>query len=785
MSFVVQSVHLENFRTHESLDFSPNEKGVTVIKGENGTGKSSLIDAIAWCIYGIKPNGVAKNTDLRRHHMDLDTEKTSVKVNIKLPDSSEYEIERRILGKKGSAECDVRQIVRNGNSVSKEHVAGASVTHATEFILRIIGVNEKGFLASMFVQQKQVDELLTASPKDRSAVIEKMTGITALTEAVADIRADLRDAKKTMELYGNDSQDYNIEEIKSGIEEKSKNLQSLEKEYDKTVEKGKLLKKEFLELQEIHKHQSEVLTKLDKQNAVYGLVSNEYENLKESLGETEKRLKEKEDSLAKLEGSLQGKSAEEVLDEYNKKNSELSNVSYTLENLNKETPFLQDSVNEGVNLCAYLYKQGLISTELSGDLTSQYVASAVKELKEVQSDLLNNKDKLSGEIKDLNESISQKDFMYTSNVKVIAALSNEEGECPTCHQKPANLKELLDGLHKTNDSLSKEKQDLENEKNKLSGELDSIVVNIANIDSNLETLATAEQSSVELFEKNEKIKSLESQKNKLSVEVEDMQELYSLVNNVYSVQKDVNNVRIELANIADRVKEKESKKKELLAEKKALEQEAEGFSGFEERQDNIDSMSQTLDVLRTKVSDIKIEKNSLHNAIEYDNKTLSQAEASKERYEKSVNTYEKIASSSKIVSGFRENLIEEVVPEISLKASALLQKFTDGKFVGIYLDKSYKAQVEQADGVRIDVGLLSGGELSAVALSLRLAIAMISHKGESVSTMILDEVLVSQDESRVENIVNTIKESLDGQVILIGHNGDVISSIADKIVELG
>src|SRR5699024_8079100 len=260
-------------------------------------------------------------------------------------------------------------------------------------IMYIVGINVTYVLTSLYVKQKQLDEILTASPKKRFAVIEKMTGITALTEAVAGIRTDLRDAKKTMELYGNDSQDYNIEEIKSGIEEKSKNLQSLEKEYNKTVEKGKHLKKEFLELQEIHKHQSDVLTKLDKQNAVYGLVSNEYENLKESLVETEKRLKEKETSLAKLEGSLQGKSAKEVLDEYNKKNGELSNVSYTLESISKETPFLQDSVGEGVNLCAYLYKQGLISTELSGDLTSQYTASAVEELKAVQSDLLNNKDK--------------------------------------------------------------------------------------------------------------------------------------------------------------------------------------------------------------------------------------------------------------------------------------------------------------------------------------------------------------------------------------------------------
>lgn len=139
-----------------------------------------------------------------------------------------------------------------------------------------------------------------------------------------------------------------------------------------------------------------------------------------------------------------------------------------------------------------------------------------------------------------------------------------------------------------------------------------------------------------------------------------------------------------------------------------------------------------------------------------------------------------------MVSSYREVLIENVIPEISYVASELLQKFTDGKFVGMELDSSYKAKVQLPDGSSRDTGLLSGGELSAVALALRLAIALISY-GNNVgtSTMILDEVLVSQDENRVENIITTMKEKLQGQVILIGHNGDIISSIADNIVELG
>lgn len=785
MSFVVKEVYLENFRTHDSLEFKPNEKGVTVIKGENGTGKSSLIDAIAWGIYGIKPNGVTKNADLRRHHMDLNTEKTLVRLVIELPDASEYEIERRILGKKGSTECDVWKLVKKPNGeVEKEHVAGTSVTHASEFILRVVGVNEKGFLASMFVQQKQVDELLTASPKDRSAVIEKMTGITALTEAVADIRVDLRDAKKTMELYGNDLQDFNFDEIKEEIAEKTRQLEVLDKDYADTVDIGKSTKSELLKLQETHKYQSEIMNRLDKQNTVYTLVYNEYSRLKESFASTKAKLEEKTSSLSLLEKSLGTSSAQDILNEYNKKNKEFNNLSYSIQSVNKEVDNLYTIVGKGISLSVHLFEQGLISTELTGDLTASYAVSAIRDLKECRINLVKKQEELSCNIENLNSSIAQKKFMFTSNRNAIDALSNEDGKCPTCHQTPNNLKELLDGLAKSNEVLSKEKDELELDKEKLSGELDSVNTSIENVDEHVSSLSKVELAVKELGEKKRNIKSLKKHKEKLSAEVDSMQELYSLANNARSLESDVATVRNEYADIENKAKAKKLEAKEAKDEKDKLQKEVDGFEGFDERDAKISDMSGELESLRAKVSNIKIEKNSIANAIEYDNKTLAQAEASKQRYEKSVKSYEKVASSSKIVSGFRENRIEEVVPEISLIASSLLQKFTDGKFVSMHLDKSYKANVEQADGIKIDVGLLSGGKLSAVALSFKLAIAMISHKGQAVSTMILDEVLVSQDENRVENIVNTIKEVLDGQVILIGHNGDVISSVADKIIEL-
>lgn len=53
---LLQSIKLENFRQfrNESIDFADgnNGKNVTIIIGENGTGKTTFAQAFFWCLYG-------------------------------------------------------------------------------------------------------------------------------------------------------------------------------------------------------------------------------------------------------------------------------------------------------------------------------------------------------------------------------------------------------------------------------------------------------------------------------------------------------------------------------------------------------------------------------------------------------------------------------------------------------------------------------------------------------------------------------------------------------------
>lgn len=62
---LIKSIKLRNFRQYldEEIQFATGEKNVTIVHGENGTGKTTLLQAFNWCFYG--------ELDLSHSHMLL------------------------------------------------------------------------------------------------------------------------------------------------------------------------------------------------------------------------------------------------------------------------------------------------------------------------------------------------------------------------------------------------------------------------------------------------------------------------------------------------------------------------------------------------------------------------------------------------------------------------------------------------------------------------------------------------------------------------------------------
>jgi exonuclease SbcC len=135
-------------------------------------------------------------------------------------------------------------------------------------------------------------------------------------------------------------------------------------------------------------------------------------------------------------------------------------------------------------------------------------------------------------------------------------------------------------------------------------------------------------------------------------------------------------------------------------------------------------------------------------------------------------------------SDLRTDLNFQLRPELSELASQLLDDLTDARYAQLELDDQYNVVVLE-DGVPKPV--ISGGEEDLANLVLRLAISqMIADRaGQSFSLLILDEVFGSLDETRRANVVELLRRLHDRfeQVIVITHIEDVREGL-DQVIRV-
>lgn len=98
---IINRLEMYNFRQyigHQSVDFSTDpDKNVTVLIGINTSGKTTIVRAFEWCLYG--KNGfedpVLLNSDVRANMNVGDVQETWVSVNF-THDNREYTLRRSL-----------------------------------------------------------------------------------------------------------------------------------------------------------------------------------------------------------------------------------------------------------------------------------------------------------------------------------------------------------------------------------------------------------------------------------------------------------------------------------------------------------------------------------------------------------------------------------------------------------------------------------------------------------------------------------------------------------------
>lgn len=746
MSFTLKSIELKNIRAHEYLLFEPELNGITAISGPNGAGKSTIIDSFAWSLYGTRPSGI-KNRNLIREGVDPKKAPVSVK-SIILVGGIEYAIERKIITSTGTTECNVWGKKEDTDKFTQ--VAGPAVTHVEKFIKNLLGMNEKGFLTSILIQQKQVDQIISSTPKERGIVIEELTGIASISQAIQKENESTRELEKAASIL----QVGNVDAAQEKVDKQISICSNLQQKENEAIEKFNLLKEEYNQLKKELSIEEVKVSKRIKLTQDIDSYKRQIEFLKKQSEEDVKYIMEFKEKY----GNTIAVDVKESKANVDKKRNELSIVSQNLSNCKQKL----ESAIADMQKCEIL-KEDFESIE-SAERKLLELEKALEELTLNLETLKNDKAIYTSEIKHSKESHEH--------------LNGENKNCPVCRSSIEDPESLKKEIEKEIADYELKKKQVVKEINSHEKEIASTKEIISKVKISIEAIKEEKRLLNLKSETEKQIKELNKKESLLKVDVETLEKEYDKALKVQSDKNYLKAAKERSLTVNENIDKNESLMKDSLNKMKELDALSDrSYSALIKRVEDSKERLSKITITGKEIRGRRLLE--LERLEDYKN-SLEQVKESMRKYKEIADKIKVSTSSSVTLSTFKADRIEDAIPTLEFYASDFLSKFTGGEFTKMTVDKKFNTFVTLSNGIVRPVAQLSGGELSSAAIALRLGIAMLLNSSEA-NLLILDEVLVSMDEDRSRQIMETIGSMTNAQVIFIAHNTD-INSVADKTV---
>jgi DNA repair exonuclease SbcCD ATPase subunit len=489
----IKNLYAENVYSYEKMEFKFDNfpGGTTLILGKNldrkssnGAGKSSIMKALYFCLYGEDVAKANKGDVVRRgaskgYYLNLEFEDRG----------HDFRIERFEGRKDKSSSGKGLNFYIDGelfNGVKKEGAKGEAGAEETQKIInQKIKISSRLFLSSVYAAQDSKKNFLTESDTDKKELLSELLDLQIYAkafkftkEAIDEIeRRKLDKENKILGLQ---------EQIKTLADE----VINLVSQRDKfSTDNKEKLKKEELKLNEISKK----LSIIRDNKRIYNLSK-----ITEQLTVL---------TLEKENVELELKAEPEIKHAYEKIKSSIEDLNTSIEKINKDiTTLIED--NTALDLIDY--------NESAHDAVKTGNISLEKDIK-VLEDLKEEFNKLKIEINNVDNQISNYKDKIKSLENEIKTLENSEN-CPTC-LRPYE-KEHLVHVQNSIESLVKEKG--ANESNLLSLESQSrgLVSKQESMENQLESLESLKEA---LKEGNEKSKSFSILAEKFKIKNEQKQ----------------------------------------------------------------------------------------------------------------------------------------------------------------------------------------------------------------------------------------------------------------------
>lgn len=819
-------LELHNFLPYRSPDPIYFEGiHLAALIGHNGAGKSSLLDAITWVLWG---RARARRDDDLVHlgqtemYIQLDFEQEGTMYRV---------VRKRKKGKRGMGQLDLFIIQDDGGLHTINEPSMRQTQNRIDEILRL---DYETFVNSAFLQQGKADAFTTKTPAERKRILSDILGLEQWAVYEDRVKIKLKDLDRAI---------VSIEGVLGAIEEElakepqyKRELVSAEQAYDiardalrESEERLEEVKDVPADLRNAQAQQADINRRISNfENDMISVMTEigkrqdsitQYETVLEQSGNIEEgyqTLQSAREADSELGAKLRDMS--DLDKRHNDLQSQLKDVQNELE---QERSVYETTINEMHRLVEDYDSEEL--TEVQAEIASlenieserEIMQEALSELREERSGLMTRKKTLTNEGKDMNERID--------------TLEQSEGAtCPLCGQalddehRATILEELTierDTKREEYRQSSERIADINDETGIAQKEIEGIGVQLAELpkhrnragalekqaediiiaQSRLDETQAALSSILTILENEDyaheirgQIADVDAERQAIGYDRSAHDEAQEALKqfNMFEVQfRDLEFARKTLPTELEALEGAEERKRRIET---ALGEETEGLSELREEIERLTLMKAEYEKRTREVAAAKTVEQQTYGRVIEAKQQLSALEQNrvrkKELEERREETRDEQVLYKELGMAFGKNgipamIIEAAIPELETAANELLGRMTDGRMhLALNTQRAKASGNGTIETLDIDIAdelgtrpyeMYSGGEAFRVNFAIRVALSkMLARRaGAHLRTLFIDEGFGTQDEDGRNKLVEAITaiQSEFDLIIVITH----------------
>ncbi|HIH73609.1 MAG: DNA double-strand break repair Rad50 ATPase [Thermococcales archaeon 44_46] len=486
----IEKIIVRDFRSHEftKVTFTP---GINLIIGQNGSGKSSLLDAILVGLYWpTKPKDLKKEDILR-----VNGKSTEITVFFE-KDNVRYQLHRNIT--RGIA------FVKYQDGDEWHYATEAGQQPVRNWMEKMIPYDV--FVNAIYIRQGEIDAILE-SDESREKVVRKVLGLDKYENAYNN----LLEVRKAIDRKINAIEEYltamrNIDEI---IEQTQKNLTEVIKgineispKIPKLRENAEKIKERLYQLDDLLEQLNKVKEERNELEKTLKGVATRINALLESIDERKKKIEELRKKLEKLEEIKPQAKRYKELEKFQREYSEvkariekelkgyegkLSQIEERLKELlqkEKELKELEEKIGgieeklESLKRAAEEYEEATRIKKTIETLKNRLSLSEedIKVLKDEIEEAKRRRDEIRDRLEKIGEEKGKLRSLSGEKDKAISELMKAKGRCPVCGAEltDEHREELIASYRAEIGEYKAKMRELEEEEKKLRAELVSI-----------------------------------------------------------------------------------------------------------------------------------------------------------------------------------------------------------------------------------------------------------------------------------------------------------------------